>query len=240
MYSQFRLTVCIGSATQSSLQSWLGPSAPPTCVVANGIDPTRFRPQNAAAKLPDAVNGAATILCVGSLTDRKNQETLVRAVAEVGGVHILLAGDGPLRPALEGVALELGVDDRVHFLGIRNDIPELIAAAQLYVQPSKIDGFCLAALEAMAGGLPVVASDIPGLRDVVGDAGVLFPAGDHRRLAECIRRILSDFALRKKLSDRGIDRAQEFSVDKTAAEYQKIFETVTERAVLSTQHEFTS
>jgi glycosyltransferase involved in cell wall biosynthesis len=226
MYSQFRLAICIGTATKSSLDAWLGPDVCPTCVVPNGIDLTRFHQRNSPARLSDAINGAPTILCVGSLTDRKDQETLVRAIAEVDEVHVLLIGDGPLKQAVQHVARKLRVDSRVHFLGIRHDVPELIASAELYVQPSRTDGFCIATLEAMAGGLPVIASDIPGLGDIVADCGLLFPAGDHHRLAECIRSLLLDSALRKELSARGTNRARQFSVDETAAQYQRIFETL--------------
>jgi glycosyltransferase involved in cell wall biosynthesis len=78
----------------------------------------------------------------------------------------------------------------------------------------------------MAGGLPVIASDIPGLRDVVGDGGILFPAGDHRQLARCITRVLGDPHLRGVLSARGAERAQRFTVEHTAARYQAIFERI--------------
>ena len=226
MYSQFRLAICIGSAARDSLEAWLGPAVCPTCVVANGIDLRRFQRNHTPARLPDAINGAPAILCVGSLTARKDQETLVRAIADVDGVHLLLAGDGPLRQAVQLAARQVGVDGRVHFLGIRHDIPEMIAAADLYVQPSRIDGFCLATLEAMAGGLPVIASDIPGLSDVVGNSGILFPAGDHRRLAECIRSLLLDSTLRQELSARGVNRARQYDIEKTAAQYGRIFDAV--------------
>src|SRR5580658_4373959 len=173
MYSQFRLAVCIGSAAQDSFQGWLGSGICPTCVVANGIDLARFHPDVQAADLPATINGVATVLCVGNLRDYKDQETLVRAIAEVEDVHVLLVGDGPLRQRTAQVAKELGVGDRIHFLGVRHDVAQLIAAADVYVQPSKVDGFCIAVLEAMAGGLPVIVSNIPGLRDLVADCGIL-------------------------------------------------------------------
>jgi glycosyltransferase involved in cell wall biosynthesis len=236
MYSQFGMAVCIGSSTKSALDTWLGPGVCQTCVVANGIDLTRFQRRVRPAFLPNAVNGVPAILCVGSLTDRKDQETLVRAIAEVEGVQVLLAGDGPLRQAVEQVARKLRVNERVHFLGNRDDIPELVATAGLYVQPSRVDGFCLATLEAMAGGLPVIASDIPGLRDVVGNCGVLFPPGDHRRLAECIRGLLLDSALREELSARAVKRARQYSIEETATQYERIFETTVGKTIHADRH----
>jgi glycosyltransferase involved in cell wall biosynthesis len=229
MYAQFGMAVCIGSATKSTLESWLGPDVCPTCVIPNGIDLSRFHRPCRPPDLPYAVQGKPTILCVGSLNARKDQQTLIRAIAAIKSTHLLLAGEGPDRPALMNLARELNTADRIHFLGVRHDIPELIGAVDLYVQPSRVDGFCLAAVEAMAGGLPAIASDVPGLRDVVGDAAILFSAGDHHGLAERIRSVLFDDRLRQELSRRSAERAENFGIESTAAEYGKIFARAADR-----------
>jgi glycosyltransferase involved in cell wall biosynthesis len=229
MYARFAMAVCIGSATRTALETWLGPDVCPTCAIPNGIDLSRFRRAGGRPDLPPAVQGKPTILCVGSLNARKDQQTLIRAIAVIESTHLLLAGDGPDRPALMRLARELNTADRTHFLGVRHDIPELIAAANLYVQPSRVDGFCIAAVEAMAGELPIIASDVPGLRDVVGDAAILFPAGDHHGLAERIRSVLFDDRLRQELSRRSAERAESFGIESTAAEYGKIFARAADR-----------
>ncbi len=104
-------------------------------------------------------------------------------------VELLLVGDGVKRPDLERLAAELKIVERVRFLGNRSDVPDILAAADIYIQPSRWDGFGIAALEAMAAGLPVVVSNVPGLRDVVGDAGLLFEAGS---VSELTRSALRD------------------------------------------------
>jgi glycosyltransferase involved in cell wall biosynthesis len=88
----------------------------------------------------------------------------------------------------------------------------------------------------MAGGLPVIASDIPGLSDVVGNSGILFPAGDHRRLAECIRSLLPDSTLRQELSARGVNRARQYDIEKTASQYGRIFDAVVNNTNLADEH----
>jgi glycosyltransferase involved in cell wall biosynthesis len=235
VYSQFRTAVCIGSSTKNNLDEWLGPGICPTCVIPNGVDLTRFRPATVPSHLPDGVGSAPVILCTGSLTDRKDQETLVRAIAQIEGVHVLLVGEGPLKHTIQHAARDLQVADRIHFLGVRHDIPDLIAASTLYVQPSRVDGFCIAALEAMAGGIPVIASDIPGLGELVGNSGLLFTAGDHGKLAECIRLLLRDSSLAGELGRRGAKTAQKYNIETTAAEYEKIFQTTTGKSLLMSQ-----
>ena len=232
MYSQFQVAVCIGLSTKDNLDAWMGATQCQTCVIANGIDLQRFRPGNTPGRLPEEVNGAPTILCIGIFEGRKDHETLVRAIAEVEGVHVLLVGEGPLKRDVEQLVRTLNVTNRVHFLGIRLDIPELIAAVDLYVQSSTVDGFCIAALEAMAGGLPLIASDIPGLGDLGRGCGLLFPPRDHHQLAACIRTLLLDPTLRNEVATRCVHRAQQYSVDETAVQYQRVFEAVLSKTPL--------
>jgi glycosyltransferase involved in cell wall biosynthesis len=114
----------------------------------------------------------------------------------------------------------------VRFLGKRRDVPHLLKAADLYVQPSRVEGFGIAALEAMASGLPIIASNVPGLAEVVGENGLLFPAGDHRCLAECLQLLLKDSALRQQLSAAATARAQMFTVAKTRDCYEALYREV--------------
>ena len=138
----------------------------------------------------------------------------------------MLVGEGRLTKQLQRRAAELGVASRVHFFGKRRDVPQLLKAADLYVQPSRVEGFGIAALEAMASGLPIIASNVAGLAEVVGENGMLFPAGDHRRLAECLKLLLEDSALRQQLSAAATKRAQMFSVAKTRDCYEALYREV--------------
>src|SRR6185369_2330950 len=105
-----------------------------------------------------------------------------------------LVGDGPDRPATEALATRLGVRDRVQFLGERIDLPSLLRASHLFLLPSETESFGLAALEAMACGLPVVASDVGGLPEVVthGETGLLASVGDVATMARHVARLLGD------------------------------------------------
>jgi glycosyltransferase involved in cell wall biosynthesis len=138
----------------------------------------------------------------------------------------MLAGGGPLDGDLKQLTHRLGIRERVHFLGNRDDIPNLLGIADIYVQPSRDEGFGIAALEAMAAGVPVVVSALPALSEVVGSAALQFQAGNEKELAQCVMKLLADAGLRRQLSCQGRQRAARFSIDQTVREHLSLYETI--------------
>jgi glycosyltransferase involved in cell wall biosynthesis len=227
MYSRFCRIACISSGVYDALLEWFGQSLPPMEVIPNGIDLGSYMAPRRASKKAVYGTSAPVILCTASLTPGKDQATLIRAVSIVADVHVFLAGDGPMREKLRQLSWASGTHDRVHFLGVRRDVQDLIGAADLYVQPSSVEGFGLAVVEAMAGGLPVIASAVPGLREVVGDAGLFFSTGDHLGLAHRVEELLREPVLRSDLAERGRKRAESFDVNRTASAYALLYKAVT-------------
>jgi D-inositol-3-phosphate glycosyltransferase len=204
----------------------------PIAVSYNGFDETIFQPLPAAPSLRArlAPDGAPLLLYVGRLVTFKGLDHLLDALAllnrgmgvvrwELGNGHqlpssiphlprLLLAGDGPHRPSLERRARELGIADRVHFLGplANADLPRYHAVSDAFVIPSTDhETFCIAACEAMACARPVIAARTGGLPEVVRDdeTGYLVPPGDAPALAERIGALLDDAALRARLGANG-------------------------------------
>ena len=174
--------------------------------------------------IPNAVDVGATpraalegdpprIVTVGRLAAPKDALTLVRALAALGPLpfRALLVGDGPDRTAVEAEIRSLGLGDRVEPAGSRADVPALLAGADVFVLSSRSEGAPFSILEAMAAGLPVVATDVGGVRELVadGETGLLVPAEDPARLAEALRSLLADPALRRRLGAAGHARARE-------------------------------
>lgn len=154
----------------------------------------------------------------------------LRAFARVASgypqAHLLVAGEGPLRTALENESAALGLQKRVHFLGWRGDIPALMAALDIFLMPSLWEGFGLVLLEAMAQAVPVIASRVSAIPEVVvdGETGLLVPARDVDALAAALENLLADKPLRQYMGLQGQDRLEtDFSaarmVDETAALY---------------------
>ncbi len=166
--------------------------------------------------------------CVANLNWRKGHEYLVRAFASVvsaePGARLLLVGEGPLRETLERLTRELCLTEEVRFLGRRSDVSELLPALDLFVLPSTTEGLGVALIEAMAVGLPCVATRVGGIPEVVvdGETGLLVPARDPEALAHAILRLLSDPALGRRMGRAGQRRVQErFSIERLVADVER-------------------
>lgn len=158
-------------------------------------------------------------LSVASLTPAKAQHVLLDAFAGVlryvPSAHLLIAGDGPLRPALEGQVLRLGLVDRVHLLGVRNDVSRLLAAADVYVLSSAREGLSMSLLEAMRAGKAAVVTSVGGNGEAVshGVTGTVVPPANPSALAEGLVMLLSDPA---KVAEWGAAARRRWAVRYTA------------------------
>jgi glycosyltransferase involved in cell wall biosynthesis len=168
-------------------------------------------------------------ITVGRLTVQKGYAILIDAISVVGPkfprVHFVFAGDGPLRAELERNVEQLGITNSVIFLGIRKDVPELLLASDIFVQPSLWEGLSIALLEALAAGVPVVATSVEGVIDVVedGKSALLVPAKDSLKLAATLERLITDRELRSRLSREGRERVEKhYSIDKMCNSYNEL------------------
>jgi len=226
MYRQYRRLVCVSEAAAQAMHSWAPGTRARLRVIPNGVDLARFRQGEAADKRAVVGDEVPVVASVGRFERAKNHACLLHAMTAVADAHLVLIGDGPLRPEAEQLAGTLGLTGRVHFLGRRTDVPQLLRMSDVYVQPSRYEAFGLAALEAMAAGVPVIASTVPGLAAVVAGAGVLFPAGDSKRLAAEMDSLLRSPERRAQLADAGARRAESYSIERTAEEYVSLYREV--------------
>jgi glycosyltransferase involved in cell wall biosynthesis len=232
MYGQYQRIASISPATTANLVKWLPEIQDKVVECPNGINFDAFASASTSGKqaLFSVPENIPVALCVANLGFQKGHDTLLRAVSLVPSVVLVLAGDGLLSGQLHALANDLGIASRVQFLGKRMDVPQLLKAADLYVQPSRVDGFGIAALEAMAAGMPVIVSDAAGLAQVIGGAGLVFPIGDAEQLAQSITRLLSDASLRERLACSAQQRARRFGLDKTLDSYERLYREVVEQA----------
>jgi glycosyltransferase involved in cell wall biosynthesis len=144
----------------------------------------------------------------------------------------LIAGDGPEREQLETEARQLGLASSVEFLGERNDIPDLIRSSDLFVLSTRSEGLPMSVLEAMAAGLPVVASEVGGIPELVdAETGVLVPPEDPAALSTAVERLLADQGLRARLGAAGRARAEErFDLESWGRAHIRLYERELERA----------
>lgn len=226
MYSHYLSIACNSSATADSLIRWCPSAAPKVRVIQNGIPIEDF--ETAGAVDLGVPPDIPRLVFVGRFEPPKDHATVLRALAGIPNAHLLLVGDGVLRTNLEKLARSLGVAERVTFLGLRADVAQILKASDIYIHSTTFDGFGIAACEAMAAGLPVVASDVPGLGDVVRGAGILFPVGDHAVLAREIRELLGSSQRQHEMSKASRRRARDFGIDRTVDGYLSMYESVLE------------
>lgn len=224
MYPHYKYIPCASQAIADSLIEWVPKIAPRVSVIHNAIDLERFSAARAASK-QDIIgrDDVPVAIFTARLEPQKDHLMIFRALREVPGLHLVLVGEGPLRGALEEQARTWEISDRVHFLGRRNDVPELLKMADIYVHCSHSEGFGIAAVEAMAAGLPVVVTDVPGLAQVVGEAAVLVPPGDDEKLALQLQSVLSDPDLRQKLALASRERATHFGIEQAVEQYLALY-----------------
>ena len=228
MYRRYAFIACNSQATRDSLAAWVPGVRDRLAVIYNGIPLERFQAA-APARREEVLPGREKqkiVIFVARFDRAKDHATLLRAVARLSGVDLLLVGDGDSRPQAEELGRKLGIAGRVHFLGRRHDIPQLLKMSDLNVQSSVFEGFGIAAAEAMSAGLPVIASDVPGLNEIVRGAGLLFPAGDDAALANHMASVLGSPARREQLAAASLRRAPEFSIERTADAWIEAYEGV--------------
>jgi glycosyltransferase involved in cell wall biosynthesis len=200
------VTICVAEQERSSGVAARTCREGRTVVIQNAVD--------VAAALRAGLNGGIPrVVSVGRLKAPKDYVTLTRAFAALpsGSFEAMIVGDGPDRPEVENELVRLGLAKAVRLLGERTDVSELLAGSDVFVLSSASEGLPLSVEEAMAAGLPVVASAVGGVPELVvdGETGFLVPPGEAERLAEALGMLLGDPALRRRMGRSGRARAEE-------------------------------
>jgi glycosyltransferase involved in cell wall biosynthesis len=202
-------------------------------VIYNGIDLRGSRGSLRNEELLDSAGiprGAKIVGAVGNLYPVKRHLDLIRAtqtiVKQRPTTHVVILGRGALHDALVAEAEALGVRDRIHLLGYRDDVKEWLGAMDVFAMPSLSEGLPLSLLEAMAAGVPPVVTDVGGMPEVVqdGETGFVVPPGNVATLADRISFLLGNPPLAAKMGVAAQDRIfEQFTVDRMAAEYRAVY-----------------
>lgn len=222
MYGRYEKVVCISELTKKNLIQHIGASFEEKCVIIyNGIDLKTY-----SGLLSSHITNKKKVLMVSAFRAQKDQKTLIKAMKELPSDYVLeLAGGGEERLIDECKQLvrELQLDGRVEFMGVRSDIPSLLAESDVVVLSSHYEGLSLSSLEGMASGKPFVASDVEGLHDVVGGYGVLFPHKDVTALAHEIQHLCEDAAYAEDIVARCQKRVKMFDIEVMVQKYLQLY-----------------
>jgi len=226
-----RAFVAVSDHGRTQMQVRLGLPEGAVRVIPNGV-PVREGERELTRRKLGVDDDEVLILTVGNLRRRKGHAVLLEALAELqrsgcgAPFQLAVAGDGRQRENLTQLTRELGLGDRVHLLGHRDDIPDLQAASDIFAMPSYWEGMPLAILEAMIIGKAIVASNVGGIPEMLraGESGLLVPAGDPLALASALRELIEDPALRQRVGAAARRHAEaEFHVSVMADRYEHLY-----------------
>lgn len=192
-------------------------------LIYNGVDIEKYATAKSLNKNTFFSEDDFLLIQVSSFREQKDQPTLVKTLNNLPeNIKLLLVGDGHLRKDCEQLVHKLKLQNRVKFLGIRTDIPELLKTADVVVLSSFYEGLSLSSIEGMASK-PFVASDVPGLREIVKNHGLLFKQGDSKELANHILKLYEDKEYYDKIAVRCLERAKEFDIQKMVDKYIEVY-----------------
>lgn len=206
----------------------------PQVHIPNGVDVDAFDrsrgPESSIVDTLDLPDDAVKVACVANFNPVKGHEVLFDALSRAGAdsrVHVLLAGGGSLEDRLRERSAAEGLEDRIHFLGVLRDVRELLSRADAMVLPSYSEGMSNALLEGLASGLPLVATDVGGNREVVSDGvnGYLVPPGDAEALSAALGKVATDPELRHRLGTASRERAiQTYSTQAMVERFEQLYD----------------
>lgn len=230
IYHQFQKIICITNEVKEVLINHISKIKSKLLVIENGVNLEIIKNANKInlQSIDNDYNESTKYLIqVSGFKKPKDQATLIRALSYLpSSVKLFLAGEGITKLSCEKLVKDLDLKKRVFFLGNRSDIPSLLKTVDISILSTNYEGFGLVAVEGMASGKPFIASDVPGLREIVYGAGVLFPKGDEKQLAAEISKLLENPTHYQNVVNKCLERSTNydisFMIEKTIKLYNEV------------------
>lgn len=230
IYSQYDSIISITEKTRDNLIAWIDPkrkNLDKHIVIENGVDIKKIKealPYKKSELIKDLSESTKLVCMVGRFSEAKDQPTLIRSISKLPEeIHLILVGEGPLMADNKKLAEELGISDRVHFLGFRQDIPRILKTVDIVVLSSHWEGLSLASIEGLASGKPFIASRVPGLEEIVDGYGALFEESNEDELSKLIIELFQRKALYNELVLKCLEKSNCFDLNNTIDKLIKIY-----------------
>ena len=169
-----------------------------------------------------------TLITVGRLSKEKNQIMMIRVLAELlkgySDIRLVIVGNGKEREYLEQEAIKLGVKENISFTGMVTDVENYLCNADIFLLSSLYEGVPLSILEAMAAGLPIVSTNVGGIKDIVTDNGILVPSEDVDKMKEAIIELIQEPELRRKFGERSLRNVTKYDIANISKQYIKLYQ----------------
>jgi len=218
------IPLAISHQNQKFLSQYYGLAENEIPVVYNPVDLSKFNDPK------PRTNAAFTYITAGRFSVQKNQKMMLRAFAAFlkkgYDARLILLGKGEEEDNLRALACELGINNRIDFAGFVVNVEDYLVNADVFLLSSDYEALPLALLEAMAAGLPIIATDVGGVRDILTDNGVLITAGNMDAMVEAMEYLYLSDAVRKKMSECAVSNVQAFDISNTVSGYSELYRSL--------------
>lgn len=222
MYNRYAAIICIADQTRDNLVQHIG-QHPAIYTIYNGVNINKFIKQ---IKQIDSQE-RFVINMVAGFRPQKDHATLIKSMLHLPERYSLqLVGRGETEQEMKTLCQDLGLEQRVNFMGMRSDVTDILENSDVVVLSSHWEGLSLSSIEGMASGRPFIASDVEGLRDIVGGAGILFPHGDDKALAKAIQELCENPARYHEVAAACQERAKCYDISRMAEGYDKLYRSL--------------
>lgn len=226
MYNRFKKVICISDKAEENLHTYLADKCDKLCTIYNGVDLIKYTTASPVGEIIDKYGKYNKAIMVASFTDPKDQPTIIKAYSMLPDTfHLFFAGVGPHETECKDLAVTLGIEKRVHFLGMRMDVPSLLKSMDEVIMSSHFEGLSLSSIEGMSSGKPFIASDVDGLHEIVAGNGLLFPHEDAKALAGLIMQMATDVDARNRVVDACQNKASQYDIKVMAEKYNNLYKS---------------
>lgn len=227
MYNRYSHIICISDKAYDNFCRYIGHVKSKVMTIYNGVDVNLYINAIPNVSFKEQYKNCVTAIMVGRFCYQKDQKTVIRACQYLpSNYHILFAGVGEEQNECKILVQKMNLENRVHFLGNRTDIPSLLKSVDIVVLSSHLEGLSLSSIEGMASGNPFIASDVDGLREIVKGYGILFSHGNSQELAEKMIKVVDDELYRKKIIEQCRNRAMEYDISVMVSKYNDVYKSI--------------
>lgn len=227
IYKRYDKIVGVSEQAAINLSKWIG-ARENIVAIPNGIHLSRIYNAKTYSKQDFGMKDSDIVLMmVARFFSQKDHATVIRAMKELDDrCKLIFVGSGELMEQCKTLSIELGLSNRILFLGNRNDVPSLIKMADIGILSTYFEGLPISVLEFMAAGKPVIGSDVDGLRELIIDKKMLFPIGNSYGLVRNISRLIANHKFAREKATENLKMVQNYSVDSMATKYIEIYNSI--------------
>jgi len=230
IYKLYDRIICISDEIKFILEKYTSVKCESLIVIENGVNIESIKKANPLDKTDISeyiLDSDRLLIQVSAFRKQKDQKTLIKSMELLpDSIKLLLVGDGELREAAEKLVSDLSLEKRIFFLGVRTDVEKLLKTSDIVILSTHYEGLSLASIEAMASGRPFIASDVPGLHEIVNKAGILFPATNKALLAENVLKLLKNPKYYETVALKCQDRAECFNIDQMIERHITLYKKI--------------